>query len=226
MRAGRAAGGRTTDYLSRTALMWPAARGEDAGSCGNHPGATDSLTGTSRSWQTPAADSFRCRGGARKEEMGLDQQARFWPTPTVPSRGPETRTSKAARGSGGIDLQTRVRAWPTPTARDEKGANGAHHTARALAAGTRAHLDQLPNFVAHCFRRGPTSSNTGPKSSPRAEATSPAPRLNPRFVAWLMGWPPIDATGFGFSATAWWTSRARMRSALCSLTCENAGEND
>ena len=27
-------------------------------------------------WQTPATDSFRSRGGTRKDEMGLDQQAR------------------------------------------------------------------------------------------------------------------------------------------------------
>jgi hypothetical protein len=33
-------------------------------------------------WQTPAVDSFRSRSGNRKEEMGLDQQARFWPTRT------------------------------------------------------------------------------------------------------------------------------------------------
>jgi hypothetical protein len=33
-------------------------------------------------WQTPAVDSFRSRGGDRKEEMGLDQQARIaWSTP-------------------------------------------------------------------------------------------------------------------------------------------------
>ncbi len=28
-------------------------------------------------WQTPATDSFRSRGGVRKDEMGLDQQARI-----------------------------------------------------------------------------------------------------------------------------------------------------
>ena len=32
-------------------------------------------------WQTPGTDSFRSRGGDRKDEMGLDQQARHWPTP-------------------------------------------------------------------------------------------------------------------------------------------------
>lgn len=44
---------RTTDYLGRQVAMW----------------------------QTPATDSFRSRGGDRKEEMGLDQQSRFWQAP-------------------------------------------------------------------------------------------------------------------------------------------------
>ena len=39
------------------------------------------LTMESEQWQTPATDSFRSRGGDRKNEMGLDQQARFWPSP-------------------------------------------------------------------------------------------------------------------------------------------------
>src|SRR4029434_5502383 len=90
--------------------LWPTARAEDSESCGNHPGATDSLTGATRNWptphtncttgagsqgrdggdnlqttvdlwQTPATDSFRSRGGDRKDEMGLDQEARHWKTP-------------------------------------------------------------------------------------------------------------------------------------------------
>lgn len=33
-------------------------------------------------WQAPATDSFRSRGGDRKDEMGLNQQARMFPTPS------------------------------------------------------------------------------------------------------------------------------------------------
>lgn len=32
-------------------------------------------------WQTPGTDSFRSRGGKRKDEAGLDRQARLWATP-------------------------------------------------------------------------------------------------------------------------------------------------
>ena len=98
--------------------MWPSPRSEDSESAGNHPGATDSLTGASSLWQTPASDSFRSRGGDRKDEQGLDQQARgFLPSHQAPE---------------------------TPTHGDE-------------------------------------SSQSAPTSRRQ---------LNPRFVAWLMGWNP------------------------------------
>ena len=47
------------------------------------PGRTvvTSLNIVAKDWQTPASDSFRSRGGERKDEMGLDQQARYWATP-------------------------------------------------------------------------------------------------------------------------------------------------
>jgi hypothetical protein len=41
-------------------------------------------------WQTPATDSFRSRGGDRKDEMGLDQQCRFWVTPNARDYRSET----------------------------------------------------------------------------------------------------------------------------------------
>lgn len=46
-----------------------------------HTGGID-LEGAAELWQTPATDSFRSRGGDRKDGMGLDQQARIaWVTP-------------------------------------------------------------------------------------------------------------------------------------------------
>lgn len=45
------------------------------------PAGRHSLVTEVSHWQTPATDSFRSRGGDRKDEMGLDQQARTWPTP-------------------------------------------------------------------------------------------------------------------------------------------------
>lgn len=50
-------------------------------------------------WQTPAADSFRCRGGDRADEQGLDQQARLFPTPA-------SRDFKGANGPDHLENGT------------------------------------------------------------------------------------------------------------------------
>ena len=52
-------------------------------------------------WQTPATDSFRSRGGSRRGEMGLDQQARsMYPTPASRDyRAPNTRPYRERSGS-------------------------------------------------------------------------------------------------------------------------------
>jgi len=61
-------------------------------------------------WQTPATDSFRSRGGERKDEMGLDQQARFFPTPASRDyRTPNAKPgSERGRGTKGEQLPNYV----------------------------------------------------------------------------------------------------------------------
>lgn len=107
-------------------------------------------------------------------------------------------------------LGWQVGTWPTPGANDHKG------TGRE--GQRRGQLDEAAEQKFRCSHPDPVSLSDGHASS------SAHRRLNPRFVAWLMGWPRIDETGFGFSATAWWISKARMRSALCSLICERSSE--
>lgn len=51
-------------------------------------------------WQTPATDSFRSRGGERKEEMGLDQQARMFPTPAARDYRTPNKRTRTDRGGG------------------------------------------------------------------------------------------------------------------------------
>lgn len=111
-------------------------------------------------WQAPAADSFRSRGGDRVNEMGLDQQARFFPTPAV-------------------------RDYRTPNAKSYQERTGT----------TKG--EQLPNFLAHS--RPDLASLDGPSSSGSLPG-SPL-RLNPAFVAWLMGFP------------YWWTNPEPISSA-------------
>jgi hypothetical protein len=60
-----------------------------------HTGGID-LEGAAELWQTPAVDSFRSRGGDRKDEMGLDQQARFSQFPTPAARDFRSETGGAA----------------------------------------------------------------------------------------------------------------------------------
>jgi hypothetical protein len=64
-------------------------------------------------WQTPATDSFRSRGGDRKDEQGIDQQARLWQTPHCPpAHGSNNdETSYLARQVRKLSLQ----GPPTPS---------------------------------------------------------------------------------------------------------------
>lgn len=60
-------------------------------------------------WQTPGTDSFRSRGGDRKDEQGLDQQSRSWATPRT-----NAGTGAWDGHDGGDDLQTMARDWLSP----------------------------------------------------------------------------------------------------------------
>lgn len=159
--------GKRGPNLRESAKVWPTARAEDAESCGNHPGARDSLTGATKQWQTPATDSFRSRGGDRKDEQGLDQQARFWPTPT--SSMVTVEDLEQARYAGSDARRPRYSEagnWATPKARDYRSDAGG-------SAETSSHL-----------------SRQAPRTSMPGQECSPLPRrLNPLFVEWLMGLP-------------------------------------
>jgi DNA (cytosine-5)-methyltransferase 1 len=166
------------------------AESHQPGNCASH----NEMLRLHSQWQTPATDSFRSRGGDRKDEMGLDQQARHWPLGTnwpTPATIDATRTGQHVRqmtlDSGargfrkGISLHHEVAHWPTPAARDHKGANSTEHVE---TNGTgRCHLDQLPNFVEHCFSPQDQATHAGQQSSETRRV------LNPQFVEWLMGWP-------------------------------------
>lgn len=67
--------------LDGQATNWPTPRSTDEHGPGEHGEGGADLR-TAALWPTPATDSFRSRGGERKDEQGLDQQARLWATPT------------------------------------------------------------------------------------------------------------------------------------------------
>jgi hypothetical protein len=72
-----------------------AIRGGNLMATPKHAGGID-LEGAAELWQTPSTDSFRSRGGDRKDEMGLDQQARFVQFPTPAARDYRSESGGAA----------------------------------------------------------------------------------------------------------------------------------
>lgn len=117
-----------------------------------HRGNADTLTSATALWQTPATDSFRSRGGDRKDEMGLDQQARFWPMPTAKdeaSSGSAAYSTESGRHPG-TTLTDATRRWPesawqTPNARDGKSEEGSEGN----------NYDKTPNLSRQVYRLGP-----------------------------------------------------------------------
>lgn len=190
-------------------------------------------------WQTPASDSFRSRGGNRKDEMGLDQQARMgnWQTPDAGG----FRSHHSGDGTKTYELLTgQAENWPTPdTQNDRDGSvrraeqSGKHalslHHAVARWATPNAHDGRRPGSDATStqgrnlkreaeeayFRPDPENANNGAPSSP-STPSSPR-RLNPLFVEWLMGWPhgwtSVAPRGCGCWGTGWCRNRPRSRGA-------------
>ena len=80
--------------FAKQAMLWATPRAEDGESCGNHPGANDSLTGQTTLWATPNARDWRSEEGGdamtdwdarRKVGAPLSRQVRQTPTPGPPS---------------------------------------------------------------------------------------------------------------------------------------------
>lgn len=105
---------------------WPSTRSEDAESCGNHPGAVDSLTGAVSQWHTPRANDSEKRGECKNHHRnGIVSQAMNWPTPnTLDMLEPKTakallkemqvtRPGRAAPGNL-RDFVTQMDKWQTP----------------------------------------------------------------------------------------------------------------
>lgn len=181
-------------------------------------------------WQTPATDSFRGRGAERKDEMGLDQQARFWPTPDAcPERGKNRRylknDSKAGRmlkmevenwGTPRIAqnsfvgqcepnksrLEDQITLWATPNASDPHlGFQDRSTGKRGSQIGLSTQICRV-SLPAPVIHGGPPSSSDIPSFVLfwLFQLPTTRRRLNPCFVEWLMGWP-IGWTACGSAET-------------------------
>lgn len=119
---------------------WPTARAEDSESAGNHPNATDSLTGATRNW--PTARAMDAQGATYMNQrdgstrMMLGGAAQTWPTasardgdsrrcPTKPdSAAWKNKVSRGAVNAAGMlsdDLSSSASAWQSPQTSDANG---------------------------------------------------------------------------------------------------------
>ena len=202
-------------------------------------------------WGTPRSSDGE-KGGPNQSfgagGLPLPAQAAQWFTPDVPNGGRTLAKDVSPTGmtpdgkKRQVGLQNQAANWPTPASRDWKGENGADH----LTNGTgRLHLDQLPNFVAHCFtppaQRKWTSgvspsiwrpisrrllrsatSQVSPTSLRRwlRQGAWKKRRLNPLFTEWLMAWPPGHAL-CDCSETGFIHWQQHMRGALSALPLDS-----
>lgn len=147
----------------------------------------------------------------------------MWRTPMASDTG-----EKASPATHQLMLCNQARNWPTPAARDHKGINSTDHV--EVNGTGRMHLDQLPNFVAHCLppsfpdrltADGGASLIAGHNSHPPLTSR----KLNPFFVEALMRWPS-GLSGFARAETAWtrwWALMPGYVLGLCSPSIVPAG---
>lgn len=175
------------NQLANEAEMWPTARAEHSESCGNHPGATDSLTGATREWATPRTITGGAESAQRKQELGrtesgggdLQAQVSMWQTPAT-----DSFRSRGGDRKNEMGLDQEARLWPTPVANDDQKTPEAH-LAMKKRMGERDGVQ--------AFHPAPTTTKPGATcwcGNPGCGLRSHKRKLNPWFVEALMGFPP------------------------------------
>ncbi len=181
--------------LAQKAMTWPTARREDGESCGNHPGATDSLTGATRNWnvshqeQQPTVASMPT-DSVTAEPTESDHTR--WLTP----HGMHGTDHTGKTGRGG-EFAKQATQWPTPQACSLNSLRGSgQDPAKRKEGGHSVNLQDavtvFPSLPALPIPDGPTSSAKDQTSPQPSASTNPrllTRRLNPRFVEFLMGLP-------------------------------------
>ena len=173
--------GKKQRMLDAVARQWKTPHGfQNTDASGKTAGGGGEFAKQVMAWQTPATDSFRSRGGERKDEQGLDQQARMWRTPDAPSGG-GVRNRKQSIGNGHqTTIAEQAEQWPTPQTKDTRsGVTGkiAKKNSRPLCEVASQYSLPVPQTSTH----GPDCSLDIQNSLPR--------QLNPKFVEILMGLP-------------------------------------
>ena len=182
---------------------WPAAVAGDANGKMLYGRGNPSLTNATRTWPTGmATDGAKAPHQHRHGDPSLPSLAKMWPTVTA-SRG-AWAYSWADLERPSMKLDGAARAFPTVTASDAKGFDGPNKAHPSKNWGAYSDLVRM-------------TFNLGDECSPKCR------RLNPLFVAWLMGWPggwtqlPSGLTGFESLATEWYRWSRLMRYSLSRL---------
>jgi hypothetical protein len=192
----------------------------------------------------PTADASQHRMCGTENQDGLSKITQLWTTPRVSmANGP------GIHGQGGPDPQTQTTNWPTPDANCHKGstqpgqrvgqldeaaevlwitlAEGSGSSlqvrgwvATALSMRSESFCEQTMTRLGDALKQSVETQRNGSESSPSRR------RLNPQFVTWLMGWPPLGESGFAFSETEWCHYRQRQQSSLSGMRWKEIGDDD
>jgi hypothetical protein len=167
------------------------------------------LNSQTRLWATPRAEDAECCGNHPGANDSLTGQTKLWKTP----HGFANTDRFGKTGGGGGEFAKQAMAWPTPTAEpygsSQNGINGIGGTHERPSANTPS-LDRL----ARSFPQPLPTETPGKPSSETLQNSRP--RLNPRFVGWLMSFPP-GWTSCGPTAMQWSLWQQRSRSWLWQL---------
>lgn len=186
------------------AESWPTPRSEDSESAGNHPGATDSLTGAMVRWATPSAseDAAGWVDNQMKQNM-LSHQIQNWPTAAARDGKGSMALGKRNRKTGALDeaaeqiYQSSPQGQQTERAGRSSSIPGQTFDQRSLdgmSSRVRSELEALNRLSTRAAIVALDRRKRELVARPitRSGWTRPAFRrqLNPRFVEWMMGWRP------------------------------------
>ena len=216
--------------LSAEVVNWPTATANRATRSNHHKGFRN-LEETSEMWDTPDTMPEAPNNGSHRTRAdhlkppGLGNQAEWmtkdWPSPTAhdgrrpgaeltstqganlkreaiewqsPDTGGGGRTTKGSQRQAESGLGNQSEMWLTPSANEDASGRPGANMQQMLSHQSRTMMGEPSLQDLQNENDGPTSSSDG-QSSRR--------RLNPIFVAWLMGMPTdwLDLTSFGSSAT-------------------------
>lgn len=188
-----------------------AARGRD----GLDTLSRQALRVSDQAWSTPGARLGDPRGAQAKrwdspERNGGrnldDQVAALWPTPAAANHRSTAMGPAMAERNNSRPLNEFVGVnWTTPTAGDCTGTTGG-----GMIRSLRRDC--------HSFHPDPETPPPGPPSSPTTL------RLNPRFVAWLMGLPPAWTNFAPLEIPSFLLWRQRHSAHLCAICMRDMDE--